>query len=79
MTDVSIRDLRNHGGEVVTRVQAGETLTVTRDGQPVAQIVPLDRAPLNREIVLARWRLLPAIDETRFRADVDSVIDQENW
>jgi len=79
MTDVSIRDLRNHGGEVVTRVQAGETLTVTRDGQPVAQIVPLDRAPLNREILLARWRLLPAIDETRFRADVDSVIDQENW
>jgi len=63
----------------VTRVQAGETLTVTRDGQPVAQIVPLDRAPLNREILLARWRLLPAIDETRFRADVDSVIDQENW
>lgn len=79
MTDVSIRDLRNHGGEVVTRVQAGETLTVTRDGQPVAQIVPLDRAPLNREILLARWRLLPAIDATRFRADVDSVIDQENW
>ena len=32
MEEVTIRDLRNHGGEVVDRVAAGERLTVTRAG-----------------------------------------------
>jgi prevent-host-death family protein len=39
MADVTIRELRNHGGEVVDRAKRGERLTITRAGQPVAQIV----------------------------------------
>jgi len=34
MVEVSIRDLPNHGGEVINRVQAGEHLGVTRSGTP---------------------------------------------
>ena len=30
MDEVSIRDLRNHGGEVIDAVAAGESVTVTR-------------------------------------------------
>ena len=41
MASVTIRDLRNHGGEVVDRVEAGEQLTVTRDGRPVAELRPV--------------------------------------
>jgi prevent-host-death family protein len=41
MSEISIRDLRNHGGEVIDRVEAGERLTVTRDGRPVAELRPL--------------------------------------
>ena len=37
MDTVTIRELRNRGGEVVDRVEAGERLTVTRDGRPVAR------------------------------------------
>ncbi|MSY95025.1 MAG: type II toxin-antitoxin system prevent-host-death family antitoxin, partial [Actinobacteria bacterium] len=41
MTDVSIRDLRNHGGEVIDLVIGGQDIVITRSGRPVAQIVPL--------------------------------------
>jgi prevent-host-death family protein len=40
---VAIRDLRNHASDVLRRVEAGESLTVTVSGRPVAQIVPLPR------------------------------------
>ncbi len=36
MDQVSVRELRNHAGDVLDRVEAGERLTVTRNGKPVA-------------------------------------------
>ncbi|MGQ0519936.1 MAG: type II toxin-antitoxin system Phd/YefM family antitoxin, partial [Actinomycetota bacterium] len=30
MAEASIRELRNHGGEVIDRVAAGERVTITR-------------------------------------------------
>lgn len=41
MAEVAVRDPRNHGGEILNRVAGGETLTVTRDGDPVAELRPL--------------------------------------
>ncbi|MDQ6615226.1 MAG: type II toxin-antitoxin system prevent-host-death family antitoxin [Actinomycetota bacterium] len=46
--------LRNHGGDVVDRVVWGEHLTVTRDGKPVAQLVPLGKPPLSVETLRQR-------------------------
>ena len=43
MADVSIRDLRNHGGDVVDRVARGERVTITRAGRAVAELRPLAR------------------------------------
>ncbi|MCB1300075.1 MAG: type II toxin-antitoxin system prevent-host-death family antitoxin, partial [Tetrasphaera sp.] len=40
-----MRELRNSGGEVIARVAGGETLLVTRDGEPVARVTPLPRRP----------------------------------
>jgi len=37
---VSVRDLRNNTAEVVAAVQAGETLTLTVNRKPVADVVP---------------------------------------
>lgn len=34
--ETSIRELRNHGGEIVDRAARGEHLTITRSGKPVA-------------------------------------------
>lgn len=75
MATVSIRDLRNHGGEIVDRVQQGESLIVTRDGRPVAELRPLRRKPLNREALLERWRNVPTFDYADLRREIDQIID----
>lgn len=75
MAEVTIRDLRNRGGEVVDRVAAGERLTVTRSGKPVAELRPLDRGALTATVLLRRWRRLPAVDPSMLRRDVDAATD----
>lgn len=74
--EVTVRELRNHGGEVLDRVERGETVTVTRSGTPVAQLRPLPRPRLSAAELVARRRLLPVVDPTAWRADVDALIDQ---
>ena len=73
--EISIRELRNHGGEVIDRVALGEELVVTRDGRPVAQLRPLDRAPLAISVLVRRWAQLPPMDPETLRRDVDGTID----
>jgi len=73
--EVSIRELRNHGGEVVDRVAAGERLTVTRAGKPVAELRPLGRPGVPAKVLLERWRRLPHVDADRLREDLDGLLD----
>jgi prevent-host-death family protein len=75
MADVTIRELRNKGGEVIDRVIAGEILTVTRDGVPVARLVPFADKPLTAEALLERWRNLPPMDYDSLRRDLDEILD----
>lgn len=72
---MSIRELRNHGGDVVARVQAGESLTVTHAGLPVARIVPVAPPALSAEALVAAWRGAPEVDLGELRRDIDAVID----
>jgi prevent-host-death family protein len=75
MAEVTIRELRNHGGDVVDRVAAGERLTVTRDGRPVAELRPYRPTPLSSAVLLRRWRRLPILDVGLLRGDMDDVVD----
>lgn len=75
MADVSIRDLRNHGGDVVDRVAKGECLTVTRSGKPVAELRPLSRAPVPLATLISRRSRLPHVDPEALRRDLDDVLD----
>ncbi|MDZ7678314.1 MAG: type II toxin-antitoxin system prevent-host-death family antitoxin [Acidimicrobiales bacterium] len=75
MPDISIRDLRNHGGEVVERAQRGERLTITRAGKPVAQLVALPRPPAPLDELRRRWAKLPVVDPAALRRDIDDVVD----
>ena len=61
MSEVSIRDLRNHGGEVIDRVEQGERLTITRDGRRVAELRPIERRPLKADVLIERWGYLDSI------------------
>ncbi|WP_172836158.1 type II toxin-antitoxin system Phd/YefM family antitoxin [Microlunatus soli] len=74
--EVSVRDLRNHGGQVLDRVVRGETLTVTKDGTPVAELRPVSRRSLAPTELIARARRAPKVDPDLLRHDIDSVLDQ---
>ena len=71
-----MRELRNQGGHVLDRVLAGERVTITRDGEPVAELVPIRRRPLSAEALVELFQGDPPMDPAQFRADIDSVIDQ---
>lgn len=75
MADVTVRDLRNHGGDVLDRVVHGESVTITRGGRPVAELRPLVPPGLTTRAVIERWSRLPAMDPTRLREDLESVLD----
>jgi prevent-host-death family protein len=79
MAEVSIRELRNHGGDVVERAAKGERVTITRAGKPVAELRPLAVPRVSAEALLERWRVLPAVDPVAFRRDVDAVADASLW
>ena len=53
MRRVAARELKQHTGAVIERVQRGERLLLTHRGNPIAIITPIDRAAfdeiLNRE------------------------------
>ncbi len=74
MANVSIRELRNEGGEVVDRAARGEQITITRSGRPVAELRAL-RTPLSAGAVLERARRLPAMDPVSLRRDIDELLD----
>jgi antitoxin (DNA-binding transcriptional repressor) of toxin-antitoxin stability system len=75
MTDVSIRDLRNRGGDVVERAARGEQITITRAGKPVAELRALPQAALSAETLIDRWRRLPRLDPVAQRRDIDEALD----
>jgi prevent-host-death family protein len=75
MPNVTVRDLRNQGGRVLERVAAGESLTVTMDGRPVAELRPLPGLAVTASALLARWRHLPVVDADVLRSDIDRTLD----
>lgn len=77
MASVSVRDLRNSGGEVLYRVEHGETVVVTKDGRPVAELRPLPRRSAGPAELIERRRRLPAVDPVAWRADIDALIEPE--
>ncbi len=75
MADVSIRELRNNGGDVVDRAARGERVTITRAGKRVAELRPLTGPGLTAEALLLRWRHLPLVDPDGLRRDIDALLD----
>jgi prevent-host-death family protein len=75
MPSVSVRDLRNHGGEVLGRVARGESLVVTSDGAEVAELRPLPRRSPSTRQLIERRRTLPSVDGDALRADIDDLLD----
>ncbi|MET9327028.1 type II toxin-antitoxin system prevent-host-death family antitoxin [Tsukamurella sp. NPDC003166] len=79
---IAQRELRNDNAAVMKSVEAGESFVVTRNGTPVAELRPVASG---RRMFVRRAELREAlgggvhIDAAAFRADVDSLADQEPW
>ncbi|HEY5302965.1 MAG TPA: type II toxin-antitoxin system prevent-host-death family antitoxin [Acidimicrobiales bacterium] len=77
---IAQRELRNDNARVIDEVVAGESFVVTRNGVPVAELLPL-RAP--RRSIVPKSSIIgfigagTGIDAKLFRADIDNLINQD--
>lgn len=60
---------------MLERVAEGETLTVTKDGEPVALVAPLPRHPLNATQLVELFRGFPPVHAESLRRELDSVLE----
>jgi len=75
MSEVSVRELRNYGGQILDRVEGGESMTITRDGTPVARLSPLPTPRLSAAALVEHWKNVPVIDADELREDISEVLD----
>jgi antitoxin (DNA-binding transcriptional repressor) of toxin-antitoxin stability system len=74
---ITQRELRNDSGRIMRDLDRGRAFIVTRNGVPVGELSPMrQRVFVPTETVLAAFAGAPRIARTRFRRDVDAVIDQ---
>lgn len=75
MSEVASRELRNNTAGLLRRAQAGENITVTVNGKPVARLSPLQptrRRWLSREELV--HRLSRAQADSGLRRDLDALV-----
>lgn len=70
---MTVREFRNRGGAIVDRVVAGERITITRNGEPVAQLERIRRRLTAAEL-LNRWRHLPSVNAAMLHADIGTML-----
>lgn len=74
---ITQRELRNDSGAVLREVQAGNTLIVTRNGEPVAELRPIPRRTfVARQVIAAVRAVSSQVDYKRFQKDIDRTVDQ---
>jgi len=74
---ITQRQLRNESAAILRDVQSGQSLIVTRNGTPVAELRPVSpRRFLPRSAIAEAAATAPRIDAGRFRADLDALVDQ---
>jgi prevent-host-death family protein len=76
--EITQRELRNESGEIMRKLDQGETFIVTRNGVPVGELTPLRRHRfVAAEAAVALLRRAPAVDARQFRSDLDQVVSQD--
>lgn len=78
MREITQRELRNESGKIMRALDRGEAFIVTRNGVPVGELTPLrQRQYVAAEAAIAVFAAAPGIDPRKFRADVDTLLDQD--
>ena len=75
---ITQRELRNDSGEIMRRLDQGESFIVTRNGSPVGELTPLHRHRfVSAEAAVGLFRAAPGVDGRRFRNDLDAIAAQD--
>ena len=75
---ITQRELRNSSGEVMRALDRGESFVVTRNGVPVGELTPMrPRRFVSAESAIAQFSAAAPVDATRFRDEVDALLDQD--
>ena len=76
--EISQRELRNDSAEVLRAVKDGECITVTSNGVPVAELVPLRRGRfVDAQVAMEAFADAPSIDLKTLRDDLDMIGDPD--
>ena len=76
--EISQRELRNESGAVLRAVQEGETIVVTNNGVPVAEITPLRRGRfVDAQTIVEGFAGAPHVDLKSLRDDLDEIADPD--
>jgi prevent-host-death family protein len=76
MAEVASRELRNRTRALLERVEAGERMTITVDGRPVAVLAPVERRPrwMTREEFVRR--ILPNQADAGLRQELRDLMPE---
>lgn len=75
---ITQRELRNESAAVMDAVERGETIVVTRNGTPVAELRPIRRRIFVPTAELRRaFANLPPIDYGAMRSEMDALFGEE--
>ena len=76
--EISQRELRNSSGEIMRKLDQGESFVVTRNGVPVGELSPLSRHRfISAKTAVTAFKGAPPVDFRRLRADLDRGVSQE--
>jgi len=77
MESISHRELRNESGRILKAVAAGESFTITNNGEPVAQLIPIDHPRPGAPVSRPRRRKGGFSELPRYRVDetIQEMID----
>jgi len=78
--EITQRELRNESGAIMRGVERGESYVITRNGTPIARLIPLRRRTfVPRAEAMAAFATAPVLDAERLRADLDDAVDQDSF
>lgn len=81
MKHITQRELRNETPAIMRAIEKGESFVLTRNGTPIADLIPHARPPKTRRAtgrdIMEAAKRLPKIDADEFFADLDSVVDPD--
>lgn len=81
MRHITQRELRNDTPAVMRAIEAGESFVLTRNGTPIADLIPHARAAEPRRVtgadLVAAREQLDAIEPERFFTDLERYVDAD--